>query len=320
MSRLAVAALLLGLTLTPAWAADTFPTKPVRFIVTFPPGGGLDLVARVVGQTLGERWGQQVIVDNRIGAGGTIGTAIAAKAAPNGYTLLWVSSSHAINPAVHRQLPYETEKDFVPLMLTTSAPHLLVVHPSFPVTSLKELIGAAKTKPGGIAYASGGVGSSTHLAAELLKSMAGIDLVHVPYKGTGPAVTEVVAGHVPVTIGSVPSVIHHVRAGRLRALGITSAKRSATAPEFPTIAELGVTDYEAASWHGALAPRGLPASLLAKLHSDIAAALTLDANRERIVREGLDIIASTPEQFGTQIRTEIQRWGRVVKSAGIPVE
>jgi tripartite-type tricarboxylate transporter receptor subunit TctC len=320
MSRLAVAALLLGLTLTPAWAADTFPTKPVRFIVTFPPGGGLDLVARVVGQTLGERWGQQVIVDNRIGAGGTIGTAIAAKATPNGYTLLWVSSSHAINPAVHRQLPYETEKAFVPLMLTTSAPHLLVVHPSFPVTSLKELIGAAKTKPGGIAYASGGVGSSTHLAAELLKSMAGIDLVHVPYKGTGPAVTEVVAGHVPVTIGSVPSVIHHVRAGRLRALGITSAKRSATAPEFPTIAELGVTGYEAASWHGALAPRGLPASLLAKLHSDIAAALTLDANRERIVREGLDIIASTPEQFGTQIRTEIQRWGRVVKSAGIPVE
>ena len=303
-----------------ALAADPFPTKPVRFIVTFPPGGGLDLLARLIGQTLTERWGQQVIVDNRIGAGGTIGTAIAAKAAPNGYTLLFVSSSHAINPAVHRSLPYDTEKDFVPITLTTLAPHLLVVHPSFPATSLKDLIAAAKAKPGAISYASGGVGSSTHLAAELLKSMAAINLVHVPYKGTGPAVTDVVSGHVPVTIASVPSVLHHVRAGKLRALGLTASKRSPSAPEYATIAELGVTGYEAASWHGALAPRGLPDALLAQLHRDITAALSLETNRERIVREGLDIVASTPEQFRTQIRTEIQRWARVVKSAGIPVE
>ncbi|MGZ5229958.1 MAG: tripartite tricarboxylate transporter substrate binding protein [Burkholderiales bacterium] len=300
--------------------AQTFPTKPVRFIVTFPPGGGLDLVARLIGQTLTERWGQQVIIDNRIGAGGTIGTAIAAKAAPNGYTLLFVSSSHAINPSVHRKLPYDTEKEFVPITLTTLAPHLLVVHPSFAATSLKDLIAAAKAKPGAISYASGGVGSSTHLAAELLKSMAAIDLVHVAYKGTGPAVTDVISGHVPVTIASVPSVLPQVRAGKLRALGLTASKRSPSAPEFATIAELGLTGYEAASWHGALAPRGLPDALLAQLHRDITAALTLETNRERIAREGLDVIASTPAQFRNQIHTEIERWARVVKSAGIPVE
>ena len=206
----------------PAWTAEPFPNRPVRFIVTFPPGGGLDLMSRIVGRTLTDTWGQQVIIDNRIGAGGTIGTALAAKAAPNGYTLLFVSSSHAINPAVYRKLPYDTEKEFVPITLTTLAPHLLVVHPSFPATSLKELIALAKAKPGTIPYVSGGVGSSTHLAGELLKSLAGIDLLHVPTKGTGPAVTEILSGRIPITIATVPSVLNHVKAGKLRALGLTS--------------------------------------------------------------------------------------------------
>jgi len=301
-------------------AAETFPNRPVRFIVTFPPGGGLDLMSRIVGKTLTDTWGQQVIIDNRIGAGGTIGTALAAKAAPNGYTLLFVSSSHAINPAVYRKLPYDTEKEFVPITLTTLAPHLLVVHPSFPATSLKELIALAKAKPGTIPYVSGGVGSSTHLAGELLKSLAGIDLLHVPTKGTGPAVTEILSGRIPITIATVPSVLNHVKAGKLRALGLTSTRRSASAPEYLPIADQGVAGYEAASWHGALAPRGLPDNLLKQLNRDINAALLQDANKERLLREGLEVVGSTPPQFGAQISTEIKRWKKVVETAGIPVE
>ena len=301
-------------------AAESYPNRPVRFIVTFPPGGGLDLMSRLVGKTLTETWGQQVIIDNRIGAGGTIGTALAARAAPNGYTLLFVSSSHAINPAVYRKLPFDTEKEFVPITLTTLAPHLLVVHPSFAATTLKELIAMAKAKPGAIAYVSGGVGSSTHLAGELLKSMAGIDLLHVPTKGTGPAVTEILSGRVPITIATVPSVLHHVKAGKLRALGLTSTRRSASAPEYLPIADQGVAGYEAASWHGALAPRGLPESLRRQLNRDINAALQQDANRERLLREGLEVVGSTPEAFALQIRNEIQRWKKVVETAGIPVE
>lgn len=305
---------------TPLLAAEPFPNRPVRFIVTFPPGGGLDLMARLVGKSLTDTWGQQVIIDNRIGAGGTIGTAIAAKAPVNGYTLLFVSSSHAINPAVYRKLPFDTESEFVPITLTTLAPHLLVVHPSFPANSLKELIALAKAKPGAIPYASGGVGSSTHLAGELLKSLAGIDLLHVPTKGTGPAVTETLSGRVPITIATVPSVLQLVKAGKLRALGLTSTRRSASAPEYLPIADLGVSGYEAASWHGALAPRGLPDNLLKQLNRDINAALNQDVTRERLLREGLEVVGSTPEQFGTQIRTEILRWKKVVASAGIPVE
>ncbi|MCE3000739.1 MAG: tripartite tricarboxylate transporter substrate binding protein [Betaproteobacteria bacterium] len=301
-------------------AAESYPNRPVRFIVTFPPGGGLDLMSRLVGKTLTETWGQQVIIDNRIGAGGTIGTALAARAAPNGYTLLFVSSSHAINPAVYRKLPFDTEKEFVPITLTTLAPHLLVVHPSFAATTLKELIAMAKAKPGAIAYVSGGVGSSTHLAGELLKSMAGIDLLHVPTKGTGPAVTEILSGRVPITIATVPSVLHHVKAGKLRALGLTSTRRSASAPEYLPIADQGVAGYEAASWHGALAPRGLPESLRRQLNRDINAALQQEANRERLLREGLEVVGSTPEAFASQIRNEIQRWKKVVETAGIPVE
>lgn len=307
-------------TTSPVFPAEIFPARPVRFIVTFPPGGGLDLMSRIVGRTLTETWGQQVIIDNRIGAGGTIGTALAAKAAPNGYTLLFVSSSHAINPAVYRKLPFDTEKEFVPITLTTLAPHLLVVHPSFPATTLKELIAMAKAKPGGIAYVSGGVGSSTHLAGELLKSLAGIDLLHVPTKGTGPAVTEILSGRVPVTIATVPSVLNHVKAGKLRALGLTSTRKSASAPEYLPIADQGVAGYEAASWHGALAPRGLPDALLRQLNRDINAALHQDANKERLLREGLEVVGSTPQQFATQISTEIRRWKKVVETAGIPVE
>jgi len=320
LARTLLAATVLMATTGSAHAAETFPNRPVRFIVTFPPGGGLDLMSRIVGRTLTDTWGQQVIIDNRIGAGGTIGTALAAKAAPNGYTLLFVSSSHAINPAVYRKLPYDTEKEFVPITLTTLAPHLLVVHPSFPANSLKELIALAKAKPGTIAYVSGGVGSSTHLAGELLKSMAGIDLLHVPTKGTGPAVTEILSGRIPITIATVPSVLNHVKAGKLRALGLTSTRRSASAPEYLPIADQGVTGYEAASWHGALAPRGLPENLLKQLNRDINAALLQDTNKDRLLREGLEVVGSTPQQFATQINTEIKRWKKVVETAGIPVE
>ena len=203
---------------TKSTMAATYPTAPIRIVAPFPPGGGLDIIARIVAQWLTETWGQQVGVDNRPGAGGTIGTAIAAKAAPDGYTLIIVSSAHTINASLYRQLPYDTLNDFAPVSLITAVPHLLVVHPSLPAATVKGLIAIAKSKPGQIAYASGGLGSSTHLAAELFKSMAGVDLLHVPYKGTVPSLVDVMSGQVPVTFGTVPTVLQHIKAGRLRAL------------------------------------------------------------------------------------------------------
>lgn len=301
-------------------AAATYPTGPIRIVAPFPPGGGLDIIARIIAQWLSEAWGHQVSVDNRPGAGGTIGTAIAAKAAPDGYTFLIVSSAHTINASLYRQLAYDTLNDFAPVSLITAVPHLLVVHPSLPATTVKGLIAIAKSKPGQIAYASGGIGASTHLAGELFKSMAGVDLLHVPYKGTVPSLVDVMSGQVPVTFGSVPTVLQHIKTGRLRALGLTGARRSLSAPEVPTIAEAGVPGYEAATWHGMLVPARTPGAVVAKLNSEIVRMLN-DANiRGRLGREGLEPAGSTPEQFDAHLRAEIPKWAQVIRTAGIRAE
>ncbi|MBI3068894.1 MAG: tripartite tricarboxylate transporter substrate binding protein [Betaproteobacteria bacterium] len=300
--------------------AEGYPAKPIRFVAPFPPGGGLDLMARVIAQWLSDAWGRQVVVDNRPGAGGSIGAAIAAKAAPDGYTLLIVSSAHTVNATLYRNLPYDTLKDLDAVVLVTAVPHLLVVHPSFPASTVKQLIAIAKSRPGQVAYASGGLGSSTHLAGELFRSMAKIKLLHVPYKGTGPSLVDVLSGQVPVTFGTVPSVIQQVKAGKLRALGLTGAKRARLVPDVPTIAEAGVPGYEAATWHGVLVPAGTPAAIVAKLNGEIMRMLNDSGIRARITRDGLEPLGSTPEQFDAYLRAEVRKWAQVIRTAGIRVE
>jgi tripartite-type tricarboxylate transporter receptor subunit TctC len=319
-ARVAFVAALAGLVVSPVWGQTGYPSRPIRFVIPFPPGGGLDLMGRMIGQHLAEAWGQQVLVDNRPGAGGQIGTEIVARAPADGYTITIVSSAHTINPSLYRRLPYDTIRDFAPVMQVTAVPHLLVVHPSIPARTLRELIGFIKARPGQLPYASGGVGASTHLAGELFKSMAGVDMVHIPYKGSGPGMVDVIGGQVPVTFGSVPSTIAFVRNGKLRALGLTGAKRSVSAPDVPTIAEAGVPGYEAATWHGILAPQGTPAAIIARFGEEMGRMLALPAVRERLAREGLEIVGGTPEEFAARLRDEVVKWAKVVKAAGMRPE
>ena len=308
-----------GAASTAACGADVYPVRPLRVIAPFPPGGGLDIMARLIAQWLTEAWKQQVVVDNRPGAGGSIGAGIAARAPADGYTLMLVSSAHTINASLYEKLSYDTLKDFDPVVLTTAAPHLLVVHPSFPASNVRELIAQAKSKPGQISYASGGVGSSTHLAAELFRSMAGIEVLHVPYKGTGPSLVDVLGGQVPVTFGTVPTVLSLVKAGKLRALGCTGEKRSLSAPDVPTIAEAGVPGYEAATWHGMLVPARTPAFIIARLNAQIVRMLGDPEMRKRILQEGLEPLGSTPQQFAAHLAAEVPKWAKVIRSAGIPL-
>jgi len=311
----ACAAALAGLAALPVWAQTPYPSRPIRFVIPFPPGGGLDLMGRMIGQHLAEAWGQQVLADNRPGAGGQIGTEIVAKAAADGSTITIVSSAHTINPSLYRRLPYDTIRDFAPVMQVTAVPHLLVVHPSIPARTLRELIVFIKARPGQLPYASGGVGASTHLAGELFKSMAGVDMVHVPYKGSGPGMVDVIGGQVPVTFGSVPSTLPFVRNGKLRAVGLTGAKRSASAPDVPTIAEV-VPGYDASSWWGIGAPRGTPDSAIAKLNAAINAGLADPKLKERFAAMGALLLGGTPAEFGTLIADETEKWGHVVRFAG----
>lgn len=305
----------------PAGSAEAaYPARPIRIVAPFPPGGGLDIIARIVAQWLSDAWGQQAVVDNRPGAGGTIGVAIAAKAPADGYTFVIVSSAHPINATLYKKLPYDTLNDFDAVTLLTAVPHLLVVHPSLAVTSVKELVAMAKAKPGQLSYASGGVGASTHLAAELFKSMAGIDLVHVPYKGTVPSLVDVINGQVPITFGTVPTVIQHVKAGKLRALGLTGAKPSPSAPGVPPIADAGVPGYEAATWHGVLVPARTPKPIIAKLNAEILRMLADAEVRVRLGREGLEPVGSTPAQFDTHLRAEVPKWAKVIAAAGIKAD
>ena len=295
---------------------QAYPNRPIRFIVPVAPGGGSDMAARLFGQKLTDAFGQQVVIDNRAGAGGIIGTELAAKAAPDGYTLLLASSANTVHPSLHKKLPYDIIKDFAPVSLLAAYPHLLVVHPSVAAKSVKELIALAKAKPGQINYATGGNGTMAHIVAEFFRSMTGIDVVHVPYKGAGPALIGLVAGEAGLAFYSVSATLQHVKAGRLRALGATGAKRSPSLPDLPTIAEAGVPGFEAGTWAGVLAPAGTPKSIIAKLHGEITRILQLPDVKERLAAIDFEPVGNTPEEFGVIIRKDVVKWAKVVKGSG----
>lgn len=300
--------------------AQGYPGKPIRIVVPFPPGGGTDIVARILTQKLSESFGANFVIDNRAGAGGSIGTEMVAKAPPDGYTLGIVSGSHAINPGLYSKLPFDAVRDFAPVTMLVSGPGLLVVHPSLPVKTVKELIALAKGKPGQLNYASAGNGTPPHLAGELFKSMAGVDLVHVPYKGNTPAFVDLISGQVSLSFPTIPSALPHVQAGRLRALAVTSRKRSAVMPQLPTIAESGLPGYDTSSWFGMLAPAGTPREIVRKLQQESAKVLQLRDVREKLLSQGLEPVGSTPEEFAATIESEIAKWAKVVKASGARVE
>jgi tripartite-type tricarboxylate transporter receptor subunit TctC len=306
------------------YAADSavqFPVRPVRMIVTFTPGGATDMVARAVGQQFAERWGQQFVVDNRAGGGGIIGTEIAAHAAPDGYTLLVGSSSGlVINPLLSSKLPYDPVKDFLPVSLLSVNPTLLVAHPAVPVSNVKELVALAKSRPGQLNYASVGSGSPVHLTMEWFKQLTGANLVHIPYKGSSPAVTDLVGGQVQLMFNSIPPVLPLVKAGKLKALAVGTAQRSRTVPEIPTIAESGVAGFDSATWFGLFAPAGTPKSIVAKLSKEAQGILAQSDVAARLTAQGSDPRGSTPEELAHYMREESARWSRVIKSAAIKVD
>lgn len=298
-------------------AQPVYPNRPVRLIVPYSTGGGTDIVARVVGQKLTELWGQAVVVDNRPGAGDTLGTALAVQAPADGYTLVMSSISLAFDPAIYEHLPYDPVRDLAPVALVASQPNMLVVNPALGVTSIAQLIALAKAKPGAINYASGGVGSGPHLATELFDQMAGIKLTHVPYKGTGPALTDLLGGQVELMICVTASSAPLVKAGKLRALAVTGAQRSSFAPELPTIAEAGVPGYEFNTWYGIEAPAGTPRLVIARINADVVRAMQSPDVRARLVAQGLEPLTSTPEAFGALIAAEIAKWTKVARTIGI---
>ena len=303
-----------------AHGQSAYPQKPIRLIAPFAPGGGTDILARLFGQRMSETLGQPVIVDNRGGAGGTIGTEIAAKAPPDGYTLILVSGSHAINPGLYRKLPYDAVDDFAPITQIATSPGILVVNPSLPVKSVQDLIALARAKPGQINYASAGSGTPPHLAGELFKVMAKIDMVHVPYKGNAPAFTDVIGGQVSLIFPTMPSAMAFIKSGRLRPVAVTSARRSPAAPEIPTIAESGLPGYEAISWYGVLAPARTPPQIVARLHQVLVSAIHAPDMQEKLAAQGLEPVGNTPQQFSAVIRSEISKWAKVVKASGAKPE
>ena len=315
LSRLTVAATLL-LALTPGAFADEYPNRPVRLIIPFPPGGSNDVVGRLVAQQLSTKLGQQVYVDNRAGAGGTIGTEACATAAPDGYTICVISIAHAVNPALY-SLKYDPIKSFTPISIFATGPNVLVVNPSSPIRSVKDLLALAKQKPGELNYASAGVGSFQHLGAELFKLQAQVNIVHVPYKGGGPAMQDVIAGHVKIMFSSLVQTTPFIKSGQLIALGTGGAKRSPVLPDVPTIAEAGVPGYVADNWWGLAAPAGLPQPIIDKLYTATQEALKASELQAQFEREGAATVQMSTAEFGEYIKTEIAKWGRVVKEGNI---
>ena len=298
-------------------ARPAYPSRPVRFIVPFPPGGGTDILGRILAQKVGDTMGQQFVVDNRGGAASLLGSELAARAAPDGYTLLLATASFAISAGFYRSLPYDPIRDFDAVGLIATQPLAVVQHPALPANSVQELIAHAKANPNKLNYASGGEGGINHLAAELLKRMTGVRMVHVPYKGAGPALTALLGGEVQLFIATLGSALPHVRSGKLRALAIASAQRSPTAPDLPTVAESGVPGYEAANWYGVLAPRGTPESVVAALNRQIGAALGDRTTAERLAAQGFEPAVSTARRFADYMKAEIAKWSRTIKDAGI---
>jgi tripartite-type tricarboxylate transporter receptor subunit TctC len=303
-----------------AAAAQQYPVKPVRVIVNFPPGAGTDIATRLVTAKLAEMLGQQFLVDNRPGAAGNIGVEVAARAAPDGYTLLTATAAAAISQTIFPKISFDLNRDFAPIGMIASAPFVLAVHPSVQAKTLPELIALAKSKPGQLSYATPGTGSSPHLAGELLKMLAGIDILHVPYKGMVPAATDVMGGNVPILFGNTLVVVPAVKSGRLRGLAITSAKRSGAAPELPTFAESGFPGYESGTWYGMMAPARTPRDIVAKLNGAVVRAVQMADIREKLIAQGADPVITTPEQMGAFVRNEIAKWGKVAKAANIRAE
>ncbi len=303
-----------------ATPVSPYPVKPVHFVVGQSPGGGTDLIARAVTARLSETIGHSMIVDNRTGAAGSVGAGLVAKSAPDGYTLLVVSSSYAINPGLYSSLTFDPAKDLTPVILLAQAPFLLVVHPSLPAQSVKELIALAKAKPGTLNFASGGAGSSGHLAGELFQNAAGVRITHVPYKGAGPALTDTIAGQVQLTFASMLSSLQHVRSTRLRALAVTSVKRSAALPELPTVAEAGVRDYATTSWYGVLAPSGTAVAAITRMNTELHKIITLPDVRQKLAADGAEPAGGSPQEFQKYLTAEITKWSRVIRAAGIKIE
>ncbi len=304
----------------PAAAQQAYPVKPVRIISIFPPGGGNDLLSRTVAQKLSENLKQQVIVENRPGANGIIGTEAAARAAPDGYTIVLIPSGHAVNATLYKKLPYDSIKDFTPITLIGSSPLVLAVHPSMPVKNVKDLIALAKARPGQLTYASSGVGASGHLAGAMFETMTGTKMVHIPYRGMALAVSDIIGGQVYMTFGTSLSVVPHVRTGRLRALAMTGAQRSPAYPELPTMAESGVPGYEASLWYGFAGPARMPPEIVQRLNSEIVAVLALPEIRERLTGQGVDVRTTTPEEFARLLVSDLAPWAKVVERAGVKAE
>lgn len=302
-------------------AAANYPNRPIRLILPQSPGGPTDLIGRLAAQKLGENLGQTIVADNRAGAAGNVGCEIAARSVPDGYTLLLgAPGCLAINPSLYKKLPFDPLRDFEPLTQLTSGPEMLVVHPSVPAQSVKELVALAKAKPDAFNYASGGAGTPNHLAAELFKSVAGLQMVHVPFKGTGPAMAAVLSGQVQMQMAGLPPALPHVRTGRLRALAVTSARRSSVAPEIPTMAESGLAGVEVGSWHGILAPAKTPRPIVARLHRELVKTLAQSDVRERFASQGLDTVGSTPDEFRAHIRNEQVKFAKIIKAIGLTAD
>jgi len=306
-------------TLAAPAAAQTYPAKPIRIIAPFAPGGGTDFIARVAATKLTEALGQQVIVDNRPGAGGTLGAELGAKAPPDGYTLTLIAGSYAVNPSLYK-IPYDPAADITPVIQLSQGPLLIVVHPSLPVKTAKDLIALAKSKPGGLTYASSGQGSIVHLATELFSDMAGIKMVHIPYKGTGPAITDTISGQTQVLFGSMAVTLPQTKNGRLKPVAVTTAKRSDVLPNVLTVSESGIKGYEVILWHGLIGPKNLPKPVLDRLNGELNKILSNKDMQDKLAGDGVAAAGGTPEQFGALIKKDIEQWRKVVQKAGVKAE
>jgi tripartite-type tricarboxylate transporter receptor subunit TctC len=311
----------IALVWTAACMAQSYPSKPVRFISPYAPGGGTDIMARTLAQKLSENFGRQVVVENRPGGGGIVGTETVAKAPPDGYTILLGSKGPlTVNPALYSKLPYDTLRDLAPISLVSIVPAVLAVHPSLPVKSVKELIALARAHPGELTFSSSGNGGSGHLSGEQFAALAGVKMVHVPYRGTGPATTALLSGEVTMSFGNLVALLPHVQAGQLRALAVTSAKRTSAAPQLPTVAESGLRGYEYVTWYGVLAPAGTSKDIIAKLNAELVKIARRPDMREKLTGEGGEVVGSTPEEFASYIKSELASSAKLVKSAHVRAE
>jgi tripartite-type tricarboxylate transporter receptor subunit TctC len=318
---MAAALLLSALVSASASAQQAYPTRPIRFIVPYPPGGPNDIIARIINDRFGKRLGQQVVVDNRAGASTVIGADIAAHSPPDGYTLFLATiTTLAVNPALKSKLPYHFERDFAPVSMLVAQPYLLVVHPGVPATSVSQFVAHAKAQPGKLSFASAGIGTGAHLASELFNHMARIDLVHIPYKGSAPAMTDLMAGHVAYLFGGISAAYPNTVSGKLRALAVSTTKRSAAVPEIPTIAESGLAGYQMNTWNSLVVPRGTPASIIQRLNTEVVAVLNEPEVKERMKQQGIDPDPGTPAQLAAFIKSEVARFDNLIKAIGLKPE